>query len=90
MLASTLVRPASMFKEDLESLPAFSEDRYGSVPSFYIVCREDEQVPEEHQRWMTKNRPVREVMEIEAAGHMVMLARPEELCRSLLRIVNAT
>ena len=68
MLASTLVRPASMFKEDLESLPAFSEDRYGSVPSFYIVCREDEQVPEEHQRWMTKNRPVREVTEIEAAG----------------------
>ena len=43
---------------------------------------------EEFQRWITTKHPVKEVVEIEGADHMAMLSKPQELCESLLRIVN--
>lgn len=88
MLATTLVRPASLFVEDLESMPAFSEDRYGSVPRFYILCCQDAVIVKDYQQRMIQNHPVRKVIEIERADHMAMLSTPQELHQSLLRIAD--
>ncbi|KAJ6850175.1 salicylic acid-binding protein 2-like [Iris pallida] len=88
MLGTTLVREASQFVEDLGSLPAFSEDGYGSVATAYIVCGQDAAISEDYQRFMIRNHPVKEVIEIEGADHMPMLSTPQELCRSLISIAD--
>lgn len=69
-------------------MPAFSVDRYGSVPSFYILCSEDAAIVKDYQQWMIQNHPVKEVIEIEKADHMAMLSTPLELYQSLLRIAD--
>lgn len=88
MLATTLLKPSSLFMEDLESMPAFSGDRYGSVPRFYILCCEDAAIVKDYQRWMIQNYPVKKVIEIERADHMAMLSTPQELYQSLLHIAD--
>ncbi|KAG0470071.1 hypothetical protein HPP92_016170 [Vanilla planifolia] len=87
-LGKSLVRVASLFLEDLSKMPAFTEERYGSVPKVYIVCGRDEAISVEYQRWMIQRTPVKEVMEIEGADHMAMLSSPVELFRCLARIVH--
>jgi len=77
-----------LFTEDLRSTPAFSKDRYGSVPRFYVVCSEDSAIVKEYQQWMIENHPVNKVLEIKGADHMAMLSRPQELCQSLLHIAD--
>ncbi|XP_020261458.1 methylesterase 3-like isoform X2 [Asparagus officinalis] len=88
MLASTLLRPCPMFIEDLESMSALSKDRYGSVPSFYVVCCDDALITKEYQQQMIRNHCVKKVFEIEGSDHMAMFSRPQELCQSLLEIVE--
>ncbi|ONK72490.1 uncharacterized protein A4U43_C04F19970 [Asparagus officinalis] len=88
MLASTLLRPCPMFLEDLESTSALSKDRYGSVPSFYVVCCDDAIIAKEYQQQMIRNHCVKKVFEIEGSDHMPMFSRPQELCQSLLEIVE--
>ncbi|KAG0471648.1 hypothetical protein HPP92_016194 [Vanilla planifolia] len=87
-LGKSLVRVTSLFLEDLSKMPAFTEERYGSVPKVYIVCGRDEAISVEYQRWMIQRTPVKEVMEIEGADHMAMLSSPVELFRCLARIVD--
>ncbi|XP_042519207.1 salicylic acid-binding protein 2-like [Macadamia integrifolia] len=87
-LGETLVRPGSMFIEDLSKGKAFSKEGYGSVNRVYIVCKKDLVITEDFQRWMIENDPLKEVMEIEDADHMAMLSKPNELCFCLLDIAN--
>ncbi|XP_077224639.1 salicylic acid-binding protein 2-like [Tasmannia lanceolata] len=87
-LATTLVRVASLYMEDLSNSPTLSKDRYGSVDQVYIVCDEDKAIPEEFQRWMVENNPVKEVKEIKGSDHMTMLSMPQELCNCLLQIAK--
>ncbi|KAJ4827277.1 hypothetical protein Tsubulata_031185 [Turnera subulata] len=84
-LAKTLVRPASLFLHDLSTSNNYS---YGSVPRVYIICNEDEAIPQEFQRWMIENSPVQDVMEIEGADHMPMLCKPREACTCLSKIAQ--
>ncbi|XP_042509585.1 salicylic acid-binding protein 2-like [Macadamia integrifolia] len=87
-LAESLVRPGSMFKEDLSKGKPFSKVGYGSVNRVYIVCKGDRAMTQDFQRWIIENNPVKEVMEIEDADHMAMLSKPDELCRCLMDIAN--
>ncbi|CAJ1942707.1 unnamed protein product [Sphenostylis stenocarpa] len=85
-LAKTLVRPSSLFIEDLSQQNFFSKERYGSVPLASIVCTEDLIIPLNFQHWMIQNAGVNDVVEIKGADHMPMLSKPQELCDSLLQM----
>ncbi|GKU94662.1 hypothetical protein SLEP1_g8122 [Rubroshorea leprosula] len=85
-LAKTLIRPGSLFIQDLAKANEFSSKGYGSVRRAYVVCNEDKGIPEEFQRWMIENFPADDVMEIKDADHMAMLSKPSELCQCLLEI----
>jgi len=85
-LAKTLLRPGSLFIEDLSQQIIFSKEGYRSVPLAYIVCTEDLGIPLDFQLWMIKNAGVNDVLEIKGADHMAMLSKPQELCDSLLQI----
>ncbi|KAK7346501.1 hypothetical protein VNO80_21022 [Phaseolus coccineus] len=85
-LAKTLLRPGSLFIEDLSQQIIFSKEGYGSVPLAFIVCTEDLGIPLNFQLWMIQNAGVNDVVEIKGADHMAMLSKPQELCDSLHQI----
>ncbi|CAJ1942711.1 unnamed protein product [Sphenostylis stenocarpa] len=85
-LAKSLLRPASLFGEDLSQLENFSKQGYGSVPLAYIVCTEDLTISLSFQLWMIQNAAINDVLEIKGADHMPMFSKPQELCNSLLQI----
>ncbi|CAJ1942703.1 unnamed protein product [Sphenostylis stenocarpa] len=88
-LATTLVRPGSLFIEDLSQQKNFSMEGYGSVPLVFIVSTDDHEIPLGFQLWMIKNAGINvEVVEITGADHMLMISKPQELCRSLLHIAT--
>ncbi|XP_028760463.1 salicylic acid-binding protein 2-like [Neltuma alba] len=88
-MAKTLVRPGSLFLEELREAKNFSKEGYGSAPVGYIVCNEDLAIPMEFQKWMIQNACVHEVTEIKDADHMwAMLSKPHQLCLALLHIAN--
>uniref|UniRef100_A0A1J3HW09 Methylesterase 4 n=1 Tax=Noccaea caerulescens TaxID=107243 RepID=A0A1J3HW09_NOCCA len=86
-LAKMLVRenPALATDNPAGTKP-FTEEGYGSVKRIYIVCGEDNSIPEESQRLMITNFPPNEVMEIKDADHMAMFSKPQQLCALLLEI----
>ncbi|XP_077233550.1 polyneuridine aldehyde esterase-like [Tasmannia lanceolata] len=87
-LATMLVRPSSMYVDDISNESMLSEENYGSVGRVYIVCKEDKLMNIDFQRWIIKNNPVKEVKEIEQSDHMAMLSKPQELCLCLLEIAE--
>ncbi|KAJ0039490.1 hypothetical protein Pint_28134 [Pistacia integerrima] len=87
-LAKTLIRPGSLFVDDLAKSKNFSSEGYGSIARVYIVCEEDVGILKEFQHWMIENYPVKEVMEIKGADHMAMFSKPQELTHCLLEIAN--
>ncbi|KAK4706209.1 hypothetical protein R3W88_034225 [Solanum pinnatisectum] len=87
-LASSLVRPSSLFLEDLSKEKYLSDEGYGSVKRVYIVCTEDKGIPQEFQQWQIDNIGVTEAMEIKGADHMAMLCMPKQLCDTLLEIAH--
>ncbi|KAK8934172.1 Methylesterase 9 [Platanthera zijinensis] len=72
-----MVRPTSFFPW------------YGSVDNVFMLCGEDASLTPDYQRWMVKNSPVKEVMEINGADHMPMLSMPRELCQCIVAITNS-
>ncbi|VVB18306.1 unnamed protein product [Arabis nemorensis] len=87
-LAKLLVRVNPLATDNLTGTRSFTEEGYGSVTRIYIVCGADNIVPEEYQRWMISNFPVKKVMEIKDADHMAMNSKPQELCARLLEIAD--
>lgn len=86
-LAKKLIRPGSLFLEDLSKLETFSSDNYGSVKRIYVICKDDKAIMEDFQRWMIQNYGgTKEVFEIKGADHMPMLSVPKELVECLLNI----
>ncbi|KAL3376410.1 hypothetical protein AABB24_003036 [Solanum stoloniferum] len=86
-LASTLIRPSSLFIEDLSKAKYFTDEGYGSVKKVYIICTEDKVLPKEFQQWLIDNiGTVTEAKEIKGADHMAMLCMPKQLCDTLLEI----
>ncbi|WOL16999.1 salicylic acid-binding protein 2-like [Canna indica] len=87
-LAMSLLRPASLFMEELSSAPPLSKSGYESVKKVYIVCAKDEVIIESYQRWMIENTPVTEVKEMKDADHMPMLSTPKQLCQCIMDIAD--
>ncbi|KAH9711672.1 methylesterase 1 [Citrus sinensis] len=85
-LAKMLLRPGSMFIDNLSKASKFSDEGYGSVKRVYLVCEEDIGLPKHFQHWMIQNYPVNEVMEIKGGDHMAMLSEPQKLCDCLSQI----
>ncbi|CAL5400129.1 unnamed protein product [Camellia sinensis] len=85
-LAKTLVRPNGMFFDDVAKESLLTEARYGSVSRVYIVCKEDQLMKPEFQRWIIQNSPPDEVKSIANADHMIILSKPKELCLCLQEI----
>ncbi|KAG9133517.1 hypothetical protein Leryth_019433 [Lithospermum erythrorhizon] len=84
VLAKMLVRPGSLFLEDLSMANKFSKEGFGSVKRVYVIDNKDRAIPEEFQRWLVANMGVIDFKEIKEADHMSMLSRPQELCKCLL------
>ncbi|WVZ23376.1 hypothetical protein V8G54_001920 [Vigna mungo] len=88
-LATILLRPGSLFIEDLSQQTNFSMQGYGSVPLVFIVSTEDNEIPLNFQLWMTQNAGMNvEVLEIKGADHMLMISKPQELSHCLLHIAT--
>ncbi|KAG8384454.1 hypothetical protein BUALT_Bualt04G0119500 [Buddleja alternifolia] len=87
-LAKMLLRPTSLFREDLSKKSAFSKQGFGSVKRVYVVCPEDRATPVNFQRWQIETIRVAEVKEIENVDHMPMLSKPQQVCQCLLEIAN--
>ncbi|XP_021274112.1 salicylic acid-binding protein 2-like [Herrania umbratica] len=87
-LAKTLVRPGSLFQQDLSKAKNFSDEGYGSVTRVFVLCGEDKTMTPEIQRWMIQNYPPKGVVEIKGADHMAMCSRTKQLCDNLLEIAN--
>ncbi|CAN1816295.1 Methylesterase 1 [Linum perenne] len=88
-LAKTLVRPSSLFLNDLSRADKFTEAGYGSVRRVYVNCDKDKAINVEFQKWMIKNYDVDQVMEIKDADHMSMLSHPIKVCDCLSKIAAA-
>ncbi|CAN1341911.1 Methylesterase 1 [Linum perenne] len=88
-LAKTLVRPSSLFLNDLSRADKFTEAGYGSVRRVYVNCDKDKAINVEFQKWMIKNYDVDQVMEIKDADHMSMLSQPIKVCDCLSKIAAA-
>ncbi|KAL7141310.1 hypothetical protein ABFS83_08G044900 [Erythranthe nasuta] len=87
-LAKMLLRPSSLFLEDLSKKSAFSKEGFGSVKRAYVVCTQDKAITVNFQRWQIETNGVAIVKEIENADHMPMLSTPQQLCQCLLEIAN--
>ncbi|KAH6781396.1 methyl esterase 1 [Perilla frutescens var. frutescens] len=87
-LAKMLLRPSSLFLEDLSKKSAFSKQGYGSVKKAYVVLTEDKAIPVNFQRWQIETIGVDEVKVIENADHMAMISKPLYVCQILLKIAN--
>ncbi|KAL3525731.1 hypothetical protein ACH5RR_014103 [Cinchona calisaya] len=87
-LAKLLVRPSSLFLEDLQKAKPFSKEGYGSVEKAYIICGEDKAIPQEFQHWLVENNGLSIVKVIKDADHMAMLSEAQKLCQSLQQIAD--
>ncbi|CAI9780738.1 unnamed protein product [Fraxinus pennsylvanica] len=87
-LANSLVRPTSIFLEDLSNRSPFSNEKFGSVKRAFIITGKDKAIPPDFQRWEIENNPVAIQKEIEDADHMAMISKPSTLCQYLLEIAK--
>ncbi|PWA33876.1 polyneuridine-aldehyde esterase [Artemisia annua] len=85
-LGKILVRPGSLFLNDLDKEQPFSEKGYGSVTRVCAIAVEDKTIPKEFQRWMISNSPVTEVKELKEVDHMLMLSDPNQVCAYLVDV----
>ncbi|KAF7850968.1 hypothetical protein BT93_L4797 [Corymbia citriodora subsp. variegata] len=85
-LAKIMMRPGSLFIEDLATADKFTDEGYGSIVRVYVVCKQDLLIPEEFQRRMMKNAGAQHVMEIDGADHMPMFSEPQKLSDCLLEV----
>ncbi|XP_038880896.1 salicylic acid-binding protein 2-like [Benincasa hispida] len=86
VLGHTLLRPSSLFTEDLSKAKNFSNEKYGSVTKVYVICTEDIAIPKEFQQWMICNAGIENVMQINGSDHMPMFSMPRQLLHCLLQI----
>ncbi|XP_052114717.1 putative inactive methylesterase 20 [Arachis duranensis] len=85
-LIKCLIRPSSLFIEDLSQEKNFSKEGYGSISRAFVVCTEDLTISLEYQQLMIQNSGINDVMEINGADHMAMLCKPQELSDCLQQI----
>lgn len=89
-LGNSLVRPASLFIENLAKAKKFTDGNYGSVKKVYVICSEDRTIPKQLQKWMIQNNNgIQNVMEIDGADHMAMFSKPLQVLQCLLQVAQS-
>ncbi|KAL6012521.1 hypothetical protein ACLOJK_003010 [Asimina triloba] len=83
-----LIRPSSLFLEDLSKEKMVTVDNFGSVRRAYVISKQDMVMEEDFQNWMIKKNPTDEVKWVEGADHMVMLSKATDFHQSLLQIAH--
>ncbi|XP_016706922.1 methylesterase 1-like [Gossypium hirsutum] len=83
-LVKTLVRPGSLFHQDLSKEKTLSDEGYGSVTRVFF-CDKDQAMNIKLKRWMINNNPLKAVLEIKGAEHMPMFSKTKQLCNVLMR-----
>ena len=84
-LASMLLREQAL--RPVSEPLSLSEERYGSVPRFYIECLEDQSLSPELQKHCYTEAPCEQVLSL-ACGHSPFLSMPDELADYLVGIAN--
>ncbi|KAB2051671.1 hypothetical protein ES319_A12G070400v1 [Gossypium barbadense] len=84
-LVKTLVRPGSLFHQDLSKEKTLSDEGYGSVTRVFFFCDKDQAINIKLKRWMINNNPLKAVLEIKGAEHMPMFSKTKQLCNVLMR-----
>ncbi|WMV45142.1 hypothetical protein MTR67_038527 [Solanum verrucosum] len=74
--------------EDVSNEIILSRKRYGSIRRAFVVTPEDKLLKKEFQQLMIERNPPDEVKEIQGADHMVMMSKPHELFKFLLRFAD--
>ncbi|CAN8284695.1 unnamed protein product [Cochlearia groenlandica] len=87
-LALSEKRPGSLFINELSKMENHTEEKYGSVPRAYIICKNDQAITEEYQRWMINNYPPSLVVEMDETDHMPMFSNPQLLSTRLVEIAE--
>lgn len=87
-LGKMLIRPNWFFLEEMRKKCMLSEERYGAVKRWYVICEGDGVMEEEFQRYIIEKSPPHQLISIAAAGHMPMLSNPHRLASSLLQLSN--
>ena len=88
-MATTLVREIFFFSvEHVSKEIILSRKRYGSIRRAFVVTSEDKLLKKEFQQLMIESNTPDEVKEIEGADHMVMMSKPHELFKFLLRFAD--
>ncbi|WMV45143.1 hypothetical protein MTR67_038528 [Solanum verrucosum] len=88
-LATTLVREIFFYSvEDVSNEIILSRKRYGSIRRAFVVTPEDKLLKKEFQQLMIERNLPDEVKEIQGADHMVMMSKPHELFKFLLRFAD--
>ncbi|XP_065864363.1 putative methylesterase 11, chloroplastic [Euphorbia lathyris] len=85
-LALVSMRPIP-FSPILEKV-VLSDNKYGSVPRFYIKAEEDCAIPVSLQEEMIKSNPPKQVFQLKASDHAPFFSKPQALHRILLHISN--
>jgi len=90
ILATLLMRPTRKYadKELLQEQTRVTRDNYGSVAKVYIVCEQDIVLKQDLQLSMIERNSPNDVKVIEAADHMSMFSKPNELFSYLQEIAN--
>ncbi|KAG6398492.1 hypothetical protein SASPL_139954 [Salvia splendens] len=87
-LAKSLLRPSSLFLEDLSKRSRFTKEGFGSVKRVFAVCKEDKGIPLDFQLWQIAENGADEVKVLENIDHMAMLSKPHDVCQCLLEIAK--
>ncbi|CAI8606739.1 unnamed protein product [Vicia faba] len=90
-LALSLVRPFPLFRDKELFLKEMkvSMEKNGRVPKIFIICKGDNMIKEDSQRWIIqKSGPFVEVNEINDSDHMVMFSKPKELTSLLQQFAD--
>ncbi|XP_047312781.1 methyl jasmonate esterase 1-like [Impatiens glandulifera] len=86
-LAHLLVRHFPMVGNDESSdTVILTEEKYGSVNRVYVIGEHELVYKQEFVKWMIEKNPVRQIMTISAADHMIMFSNPLDLCKCLQEI----
>ncbi|PIN04480.1 hypothetical protein CDL12_22986 [Handroanthus impetiginosus] len=87
-LAKMLIRPNSFFMEELGKKSLLSQEKYGKIKRYYIVCEDDKVMDKGFQRYNIEKSPPEDEISIAGAAHMVMLSKPQELCTCLMGLAE--
>nr|BAI50634.1 (S)-hydroxynitrile lyase [Baliospermum montanum] len=88
-LAKHLVRKGSFFEQDLDTLPNFTSEGYGSIRRVYVYGEEDQIFSRDFQLWQINNYKPDKVYCVPSADHKIQISKVNELAQILQEVANS-